>query len=360
MPAPALASTVAYYAVRTRTGRRILVTAIVFSLVMLMLLVMSLMTILGGSEGGQQSTAGCVAGLAEPPSPGDATAAGPVQWDAEQRANAGVIAAVGQEMGAPPRAQWIALATAMQESTLRNLAGGDRDSEGLFQQRPSQGWGSSAQVRDPRYSSRMFYQRLLELPGWSSMALTAAAQAVQRSAFPDAYAKWEQAAADLLSAVGGAAADLVGLACPSADGEGAGSAGGGPSVMGGAALQFARTQLGKPYVWGATGPNSYDCSGLTMQAWSAAGVQLPRVSRDQTKAGQRVPVREAQPGDLLFWSSNGADAGVHHVALALGGNQIIEAPETGTPVRIRALGSPYDKRELMPYAVRPGATDPRS
>lgn len=114
----------------------------------------------------------------------------PTRWDNEQLTHAALIVAVGQEQGAPRRAIVVALAAAMQESSLRNPAGGDRDSVGLFQQRPSQGWGSRAQCGDPRYATRTFYHTLLSIHGWESMSITRAAQAVQRSALPNAYAKW--------------------------------------------------------------------------------------------------------------------------------------------------------------------------
>lgn len=117
----------------------------------------------------------------------------------DQRANAQAIIGVAKEMGAPPRAWLVALATAMQESTLRNLDHGDRDSLGLFQQRPSQGWGSPAQVTDPTYSSRTFYRHLLAVPGWEAKPVTVAAQTVQRSAFPSAYAKHQGIATALVA-----------------------------------------------------------------------------------------------------------------------------------------------------------------
>lgn len=123
----------------------------------------------------------------------------------EQVENAAVIAGVGTAMDATDRAITIALATAMQESSLRNLDHGDRDSLGLFQQRPSQGWGSEEQVQDRVYSSTAFYSRLLELPGYADMPLTQAAQAVQISAFPEAYAKHEPLAKALRNAFSGAA-----------------------------------------------------------------------------------------------------------------------------------------------------------
>lgn len=120
----------------------------------------------------------------------------------EQRQNAAIIVEVGRQMQVPERGQWIALATAMQESTLRNIDYGDRDSLGLFQQRPSQGWGTPAQVQDPVYAATQFYDRLLDIPDWPQMELWQAAQAVQRSAFPTAYSKWEDYAATMLAEVG--------------------------------------------------------------------------------------------------------------------------------------------------------------
>lgn len=129
---------------------------------------------------------------------------GQVRLSPEQMGNAAVIAGVGMEMGASERAVTIALATAMQESSLRNLDHGDRDSLGLFQQRPSQGWGSEDQVQDRVYSSKAFYSRLLELPGYADMPLTQAAQAVQISAFPEAYAKHEPLAEALHMTFSGA------------------------------------------------------------------------------------------------------------------------------------------------------------
>jgi hypothetical protein len=127
---------------------------------------------------------------------------GQVPTSDEQRRNAAIIVEVGRRMQVPERGLWVALATAMQESTLRNLDYGDRDSLGLFQQRPSQGWGTPAQIQDPEYSAGIFYERLLEVPGWESMPLWEAAQTVQRSAFPHAYSRWEEHAANLLAEVG--------------------------------------------------------------------------------------------------------------------------------------------------------------
>ncbi|MFJ6430981.1 hypothetical protein [Streptomyces sp. NPDC091416] len=123
----------------------------------------------------------------------------------EQAANAATISAVGTTRGMPERAVTIALATALQESALRNIEHGDRDSLGLFQQRPSQGWGTEKQIMDPVYSAGKFYERLAEVPGYSRLPLTVAAQRVQRSGFPQAYAKHEPDAALLAAALTGRA-----------------------------------------------------------------------------------------------------------------------------------------------------------
>lgn len=118
--------------------------------------------------------------------------------NAEQRANGALIVEVGGALAVPPRGWVIAVATAMQESGLRNLphlgADNDHDSLGLFQQRPSQGWGTPEQILDPEYAATAFYERLLQVEDWQQLPLTAAADAVQRSAYPDAYAKHEQLA----------------------------------------------------------------------------------------------------------------------------------------------------------------------
>jgi murein DD-endopeptidase MepM/ murein hydrolase activator NlpD len=159
--------------------------------------------------------------------------AGPVDADIDFRigpygpdqiANAAVIINVGVEMSVPPRGWVIAVATAMQESTLRNLghlgSRNDHDSLGLFQQRPSQGWGTPEQLQDPAYSSRKFYDKLLTVAGWETMTLTAAAQRVQVSAFPNAYARHEPLATRIVNVLTDGAARAVsgpdGLRCAAA------------------------------------------------------------------------------------------------------------------------------------------------
>ncbi|UWD80565.1 LysM peptidoglycan-binding domain-containing protein [Curtobacterium flaccumfaciens] len=134
-----------------------------------------------------------------------AAVSGAVGLSAEQRQNAATIVAVGRSLGVPDRGIVVALAAAMQESSLRNLPHGDRDSVGLFQQRPSQGWGSALKLQDPAHATALFFggrhnpnagktRGLLDVPGWSSMSITDAAQAVQLSAYPKAYATWASAA----------------------------------------------------------------------------------------------------------------------------------------------------------------------
>lgn len=133
--------------------------------------------------------------------------------DAEQVANVAVIVQVGRDLGVSERGIAIALGTAMQESWLRNLDWGDRDSLGLFQQRPSSGWGTAEEVRDPARAARAFYggpsdpngaltRGLLDIPGWQDMSFADAAQAVQISAYPERYAQWEQPAYAWLAAHG--------------------------------------------------------------------------------------------------------------------------------------------------------------
>jgi hypothetical protein len=126
-----------------------------------------------------------------------------VEVSLEQAENAALIAAVAERRGLPPRAVSIALATAYQESDLVNVTYGDRDSLGLFQQRPSQGWGSEEEVQDALYATNAFYDALVRVPDYGSMEITDAAQTVQRSAFPRAYADHEDDARVLASALSG-------------------------------------------------------------------------------------------------------------------------------------------------------------
>lgn len=154
-----------------------------------------------GTDGASGGAGGVIACATTGAPTGSVAGYGP-----DQMANAGVIVAVGKQMQVPEYGWVIAVATAITESQLRNLNYGDRDSLGLFQQRPSMGWGSREQILDPTYAASQFYRHLLALPNWPQMGLAPAAQAVQRSGFPDRYANHEQAARQIVGA-------LTGVAC---------------------------------------------------------------------------------------------------------------------------------------------------
>lgn len=115
------------------------------------------------------------------------------------------------------------------------------------------------------------------------------------------------------------------------------------------AIATAKSYLGVPYVWGGASRGGVDCSGLTQIAWASAGVYLPHYSKSQYDYGTRVSFSNAQPGDLLFWSSNGSQSGIYHVAIYLGGGSMIEAPAPGSSVRITSI---WGWNQLMPYVVR--------
>ena len=160
---------------------------------------------LTGAESG--FTARCVAGTE-----GDAAA---LQLD--QADTAALIGAVALERELPARALTIAIATAMQESRIRNIDYGDRDSLGIFQQRPSQGWGSPEEIMDPYYSTNAFYDVLVTIEGYQEMEITDAAQAVQRSGFPNAYAQHESLSRHFASAMTGYSPGTVTCRLPPAE-----------------------------------------------------------------------------------------------------------------------------------------------
>jgi cell wall-associated NlpC family hydrolase len=290
---------------------------------------------------------------------------------AEQIPNAKAIVVTGITLQIPARGRIIALATALQESRLRNLPSGDRDSVGLFQQRPSQGWGTPSQLLDPIYASSKFYSALLAVPGWQQLTVTQAAQAVQKSALPDAYATWESLATALQQAIittlpaaeqssATAPADPTGspgavTGCgPAYDGSQYGPIPPGtvpagytiPSDAPAAvktAITWAMHQLGTPYQWGGSCTDSHgqdpmgrcDCSSLVQQAYRAADITLPRTTYTQINAGVPVPLNTLRPGDLLF--TEGSAARPKHVGIYLGAGLVIAAPHTGAVVRIDPL-----------------------
>jgi hypothetical protein len=144
------------------------------------------------------------------------------EWAPDQASNAAAITAISVKRGLPPRAATIAIATAMQESKVRNVKFGDRDSLGLFQQRPSQGWGTAEQILNPEYSTNKFYDALVKVKGYTDMDIAEAAQEVQRSAAGDAYAQHESQARVTASVLSGHTAS--GIGCTLEDPKGSGDA----------------------------------------------------------------------------------------------------------------------------------------
>ncbi|MFF5504180.1 C40 family peptidase [Streptomyces roseolus] len=295
---------------------------------------------------------------------------------AEQIPFAKTIQATGVAMSVPARGQVVALATALQESGLRNLTWGDRDSLGLFQQRPSMGWGTANEILDPVHASTKFYEGLRQVSGWQSLSVTQAAQAVQKSGFPEAYAKWEPLATALQKAIepllpktggsGGGASPS-----PVPDGPAPGATGGCAAngdgtdfgtIPAGAlpenysipataprevqtAIRWALGQLGTPYQWGGTCTDSHgdkamarcDCSSLMQQAYKAAGVTLTRTTYTQVKEGKPVSADALRPGDLIF--TEGTAAVPEHVGMAIGQGLVVHAPRTGDVVRITTVAA---------------------
>lgn len=208
------------------------------------------------------------------------------EFTPEQAVNAATISAIGTSRGMPERAVAIALATALQESGLRNIQHGDRDSLGLFQQRPSQGWGTEKQIMDPTYAAGVFYEHLAKVPGYSRLPLTVAAQRVQHSGFPQAYAKHEPDATLLAAALTGRAAAT--LTC---QGRPAATPAGGPApVRAALARDFGRDVLQEA---GAT--VAAEGSAVSPEPSAPASSSAPAASPAATGTADRtvtVPVPE--------------------------------------------------------------------
>ncbi|SHG91976.1 C40 family peptidase [Streptoalloteichus hindustanus] len=250
---------------------------------------------------------------------------------------AALIMTIGRERNLPPAAWQVALQAGRQESGLRNLRHGDLDSLGIFQIRGMH--GSEQQRLDVRWQINWFYDTLVRIGNWDRMRPGDAAQAVERSAFPDRYHRWEGMAVQLLSDLG-KVDDPTG--CREAPP---------PTEAAAKAIAFASEQIGDPYGWGANGPDSWDCSSLVQAAYRAAGVTIPRVTYDQWLAGAYIPLDQAQPGDLVFFGNSSNRWLIHHVGLYIGNGEMIEAPYTGASVRRTRINVWHD---LIPHAVRPG------
>lgn len=268
-----------------------------------------------------------------------------------QAAVAEMYIAVGKQLGVPRDGQVIAIMMSLQESSLRVLAnsnvpaslrfphdgvGSDHDSLGSAQQRPASGWGTIEQLMDPEYNVRAFYggpngpnhgtpRGLLDIPGWQFMSKGRAAQAVQVSAFPELYARWEPEAARIVDSLAGgvAASGCIGSASAS------------PSTFPDLnlsqvrkdILRFTREGLGGNYVWGGTAFKAWDCSGYVQWIYRQAGIDLPRV--EQWRVGVRT--RHPQPGDLVVQNAQGSN-NWGHVGIYAGDGKMYSAlnPAVGT------------------------------
>ncbi|GGM67817.1 lipoprotein [Longimycelium tulufanense] len=314
---------------------------------------------------------------------------------------AATIVQVGKSKGVPVKGLVVAIAAALQESGLHNYAndgsnvpadkvamirqsltyphdkvGRDHDSVGLFQQRPLAGWGSVQDLMNPRFAAAAFFggsdkpsapRGLLDVPNWEGMSVAHAAQAVQVSAFPDAYARHEQRAFQIVGAVDG-------VTCTGSRGAQRVSLPANPKAE--TVINAALSQLGVPYAWGggnAHGPTrgirdrgvadahgdytkvGFDCSGLAGYAYAQIGVTLPRTTQAMWDALQPAitTIADIQPGDLVMLGTPG---NVHHVGIYLGDNRIVEAPRSGGVVHVRDNVWAPDSNYATEFigALRPG------
>lgn len=302
--------------------------------------------------------------------------------DAEQMANAGVIVQVTAGRGLPQRAAVIALATAYQESKYINYQQptDGTTSIGLFAQMTI--YYGAGVAADPAKATGAFLDRLVQQPNWQTRPLTDVAADVQKPYEPyrGLYAQWEPLATQLTaqlwtgasaaaSTSGGPAAGtsagtsagmsagtVVASPCPGAGGDGSTGAAASPapgpngltltgSPAGNGAVQFAMAQIGEPYLWGGTGPDAWDCSGLMMGAWASQGVTIPRVTYTQANAGTPVSQPDARSGDLvLIPGSDGTATNPGHVGMVAGVDAagkvwLVEAPRTGLNVRLTPISA---------------------
>ncbi|MFV8227422.1 C40 family peptidase [Mycolicibacterium fortuitum] len=286
--------------------------------------------------------------------------------------NGKAVIATGLQMKIPEKGIIVALATGLQESGLRNLAnpkvpeseqyphegeGHDHLSVGIMQQQPW--WGTIRELMTPGVAAQKFYLALLKVGGWQNMAPTVAAQSVQRSAFPDAYADDVSAATlfyrqhlhEVQASSGQPAPPSEGQDPAGRDVCGAVESPDSDPVKPGtpagvAAVKFAEAQIGLPYVWGGgtlNGPSGggFDCSGLVLYAiFQASGhrIALPHLTFDMVRYGRAVPRYAVAPGDLVFLNpepnpSTGI-TGPGHVAMVVNPTTIVEASTFGVPVKL--------------------------
>lgn len=295
-----------------------------------------------------------------------------------------MVVAIGLARGVPEYGWQIALATATQESGIANLGGGDRDSGGLFQQRPSVGlpqgyyWGSYKQVRTPRYAINRFYQELDTIDNWENRELWDVAQDIQGSAYPYAYEEWKNEAANTLDHItidesvheaelvhSDSGADIASVSQPTGDAAladvdcmptGTASATSGALNKAISHALIKSQEPGVKYVFGAAGPKAYDCSSFLQWAFGEAGIELPRTSRQQWEyePGEHIdPGEPLKRGDLVFWAKGGDVSSdqndIYHVGLYLGDvsgeeqPQLLDAanPERGVGMHDMYFGDDY-------------------
>ena len=275
----------------------------------------------------------------------------PVWLTSGQIAVARGYISVGKQLGVPRDAMVIAIMMAMQESTLRVLAnsnvpdsfqfphdgvGRDHDSLGTAQQRPAAGWGSVEQLMDPNYNARAFYggpsgpnhgspRGLLDVPGWQTMDKGRAAQAVQISAFPELYGRWESQAIAIVDSLAGGSAPAT---CADPSNKSARSvASENLTQIRKDILRFTQAGLGGTYIWGGTAFKAWDCSGYVQWIYRQIGINLPRV--EQWRVGQRTD--KPQPGDLVVQNPQGPN-NWGHVGIYAGDGMMYSAlnPAVGT------------------------------
>ncbi|GAA3278590.1 hypothetical protein AAU01_09330 [Paenarthrobacter aurescens] len=258
---------------------------------------------------------------------------------------------VGKQLGVPREAMVIAIMMSLQESTLRMLAnanvpasyqfphdgvGSDHDSVGSAQQRPAAGWGTVAELMDVSYNARAFYggpsgpnqgspRGLLDVPGWSAMSKGQAAQAVQVSAFPELYARWEPQATAIVDLLEGVT--TVPKCSAGESGRPEPIAVEGLSQVRQDILRFTQAGLGGAYVWGGTAYKAWDCSGFVQWIYRQVGIELPRV--EQWRVGRMTDT--PQIGDLVVQNPQGP-YNWGHVGIYAGDGMMYSAlnPSAGT------------------------------
>jgi peptidoglycan DL-endopeptidase CwlO len=274
----------------------------------------------------------------------EAAAAAKTRAETAESAQAAAVASIGAE-----RTQQIGRLAALRNTSYQVAELRQKGLEELARQRAAAAAARKAEELRKRAAAKEAAEALLRAEQAARAARGAkkakaeraarlAAQAARdarrsrdRKASEEAARRAEKAAQEAEQQVGKRSGEHAGR--PRKDGRSSGGQGAAR-----AAIEFAQRQLGEPYVWGATGPDSWDCSGLTMGAWNHAGVRLPHYSVAQYEQIKKISEDELRAGDLVFWADNAGDPGtIFHVAMYLGGGRIIHAPRTGRPVRVDSI-----------------------